>query len=143
VKDVTAAIEFYKDAFGAVEGCRVAMPGSNQVMHAGLQIGNSMLMLGMEMGGSDCTSKSPNTLGGTPVTMHLDVDNVDETFQQAIEAGAQEIMPPTDMFWGDRYGRLKDPFGHEWSVATQIRELSQEEMQAAAEEFFRQSQPVG
>jgi PhnB protein len=143
VKDAAAAIEFYKKAFGAVEGCRLEMPGTNQVMHAGLQIGDSMLMLGGEFEGAECSSKSPSTLGGTPVAVHLLVENVDEVFKTAIEAGAQEIMPPSDMFWGDRYGKLKDPFGHEWSIATHIRDMSQEEIQTAAEAFFRQPQPVG
>jgi PhnB protein len=142
VKDAAAAIEFYKKAFGAVEECRLVMPDTNQVVHAGLRIGDSMLMLGGEFEGSSCGSKSPATLGGTPVTVHVFVENVDEAFKKAITAGAQEVMPPTDMFWGDRYGKLKDPFGHEWSIATHVRDMSQEEMQAAAEKFFRQPQPV-
>lgn len=142
VKDAAAAIEFYKKAFGAVEGCRLNLPGTQTVMHAGLRIGDSLLMLGAEMGNSECMAKSPLTLGGTPVTVHLSVDNVDEAFQQAIAAGAEELMPPSDMFWGDRYGKVKDPFGHEWSIATQVREMTQEEMQNAAEAFFKQMQPA-
>jgi uncharacterized glyoxalase superfamily protein PhnB len=142
VKDGAAAIEFYKKAFGAVEECRMHMPGTTQVMHAGLRIGDSLLMLGGEFPGSECGAKSPLTLGGTAVTVHIRVDNVDAAYQQAIAAGAQEIMKPADMFWGDRYSKLRDPFGHEWSIATHIRDMSPEEMQKAAEEFFRQPQPV-
>src|SRR5688572_15871047 len=103
VKDAAAAIEFYKKAFGAVEECRLVMPGTNQVVHAGLRIGDSLLMLGGEFEGTGCQSKSPVTLGGTPVSVHIYSDNVDEAFNKAIAAGAQEIMPPSDMFWGDRY----------------------------------------
>src|SRR5690349_12233964 len=92
VKDVAAAIAFYEKAFGAVgEGCRLNMPGTNQIMHAELQIGDSKIMLGGEFGGSECMAKSPLTLGGTPVAIHLYVENVDAAFEKAIEAGAQEI----------------------------------------------------
>lgn len=143
IKDAAAAIEFYKKAFGAVEECRLVMPGTNQVLHAGLRVGDSKLMIGGEFEGTECGAKSSLTLGGTPVAIHIYVANVDEAFNKALAAGAEIIMPPTDMFWGDRYGKLKDPFGHEWSIATQLRALNQEEMQAAAEKFFQQPQPVG
>lgn len=143
VKDVDAAIAFYEKAFGAVAECRLTIPGAGQTFHAGMRIGDSMFMLGGEMENENCAATSPVKLGGTPVTIHMYAEDVDAAFQKAVAAGAQPLMPPTDMFWGDRYGKLKDPFGHEWSVATQIRELSPEQMQANAEEFFRQMQPVG
>lgn len=142
VKDIATAIDFYKKAFGAEETCRLEMPGSNQAFHAGLKLGNSAFMLGAEMNNSECMSKSPDTLGGTPVTVHFYVDNVDEAFKKAVDSGAQPLMPPTDMFWGDRFSKVKDPFGHEWSLATHVRTLSPEEMQAAAAECFKQPQPV-
>ncbi len=142
VKDVAAAIDFYQKAFGAVAECRLVAPGTDQIFHAGLQLGNSRVMLGGEFNNEQCTAKSPASLGGTPVTIHFYVDNVDEAYQKAIQAGAEELMPPSDMFWGDRYSKVKDPFGHEWSLATHVRDLSQEEMQAAAQECFRQPQPA-
>lgn len=119
------AIEFYKKAFHAVEVSR--MPGPNgQVMHAHLTIGNSALMLADEfpqMGGF-----GPKTLKGSPVTIHLYVDNVDEVFSQAVAAGATVRMPVSDVFWGDRYGQVDDPFGHHWSIATHTRDLTPEQM---------------
>jgi PhnB protein len=143
VSDGMAAIEFYKKAFGAVEECCMTMPGTNQVMHASLKIGDSHFMLSGEMKGAECSSVSPLTLGGTPVSIHITVPNVDEAFKRAVDAGAEELTPPADMFWGDRYGRLKDPFGHEWSLSTPVREMSPKEIEAAAAEFFRQPQQVG
>lgn len=144
VRDGAAAIDFYKKAFGAVEGCRLHIPGTQQVMHAGLRIGNSLFMLGCEADEEGCAAKSPLSLGGTPVALHLNVDNVDALFHQALAAGAEQILAPTDMFWGDRYGKVRDPFGHEWSIATTLQELTPEEMQANAEKFFSaQPQPVG
>lgn len=137
VKDAVAAIEFYKAAFGAIEQCRMEMPGSNSVMHAQIQIGDSKLMLAEEF--PNCPNKSPLSLGGSPVTIHHYVENVDEAFQKALKAGAQEIMPVSDMFWGDRYGKLKDPFGHEWALATHVKDMTPEETQKAAEEFFKQA----
>jgi len=139
VQDPVAAIEFYKKAFGATEHCRLEMPGTSSIMHAQLQIGDSKLMLAGEF--PQCPSKSPLSFGGSPVTIHFYVQNVDEVFQTALDAGAQEIMPVQEMFWGDRYGKLKDPFGHEWSLATHVKDLTPEEMKKAAEECFKQ--PVG
>jgi PhnB protein len=137
VKDPAAAIDYYKQAFGALEDCRLKMPGTEYIMHAGLRIGDSMLMLATENTENGCSSKSPISLGGTPVTVHLYTDNVDETYQKALDAGAEAIMPPTDMFWGDRYSKVRDPFGHEWSIATPIRTMTPEEIESAAAEFFR------
>ncbi|MBB3121305.1 VOC family protein [Pseudoduganella violacea] len=123
------AIDFYKKAFGAVEGAR--MPGPDgKIMHALLRIGNSALMLMDEA--PAWGSVGPNTLKGSPVTIHLYVEDADATFARALEAGATTKMPVTEMFWGDRYGVLTDPFGHSWSIATHVRDLTPEEIAAAA-----------
>ena len=123
------AIEFYKKAFNAVEIHRIPGPGG-KLMHGAVRIGDSMVMLADEY--PEWGSKSPKTLSGTPVTIHLYVDDVDAVFAQAVAAGATPAMPVADMFWGDRYGMVTDPFGHSWSVATHIRDMSDEELQEAA-----------
>jgi uncharacterized glyoxalase superfamily protein PhnB len=106
------------------------MPGpGGKVMHACLKIGDSMLMLTDEW--PDHNALGPNTLKGTSVTIHHYVEDVDASFKQAVEAGATVVMPVADMFWGDRYGQLKDPFGHSWSLATHKRDLSPEQIQQA------------
>lgn len=110
VKDAVEAIKFYKKAFGATERCCMKNPENGQTIHAEVKIGNSVLMLCEEC--PDYGALSPLSLNGSPVTIHLYVENVDETFNTAIAAGAKETLPPTDMFWGDRYARLTDPFGH-------------------------------
>jgi PhnB protein len=122
------AIEFYKKAFGAVEGGR--MPGPDgKVMHAQIKIGDSHVMLADEF--PDYGSVGPKALGGTAVTLHLYVPNADEVFQRALDAGATVKMPIGDMFWGDRYGIVTDPFGHSWSIATHMKDMTPEEMAAA------------
>jgi PhnB protein len=122
------AIAFYKKAFNAEEILR--MPGPDgKLMHAMIRIGDSNVMLVDEF--PQWGSTSPKTLKGTPVTIHLAVDNVDALFQRALDAGATVKMPVADMFWGDRYGVLEDPFGHHWSIATHIKDMSPEEMQKA------------
>lgn len=122
------AIEFYKKAFNAVEQMR--MPGENgRLMHAAISIGESTIMLAddfPEYGGF-----GPKALKGSPVTLHLMVPNIDEAFQQAVDAGATVRMPPADMFWGDRYGQVVDPFGHHWSLATHIKDMTPAEMMEA------------
>lgn len=123
------AIEFYKKAFNAVEIHRIPGPGG-KLMHGAIRIGDSMLMLADEF--PEWGSKGPKTLAGTPVTIHLYVENVDAVFAQAVAAGATPAMPVADMFWGDRYGMLVDPFGHSWSVATHIKDMTDDEMQEAA-----------
>ncbi|NML60684.1 VOC family protein [Massilia sp. RP-1-19] len=119
------AIEFYKKAFNAVEIHRMPGPGG-KLMHGAIRIGDSMVMLADEF--PEWGSKGPKTLGGTPVTIHLYVEDVDAVFAQAVSAGATPAMAVADMFWGDRYGMLIDPFGHSWSVATHIKDLTTEEM---------------
>ncbi|MHB8565435.1 MAG: VOC family protein [Acidiferrobacteraceae bacterium] len=126
--DAAHAIDFYCAAFGAEVMDRLAA-SDGRIVHAGLRIGDSILMLTGEnpaMG-----NVSPLRLGGSPVTLHLQVANVDAAMTRAAQAGATVTMPATDMFWGDRYGQLQDPFGHRWSVATHLRDVSAEEMAAA------------
>jgi uncharacterized glyoxalase superfamily protein PhnB len=121
------AIEFYKKAFNAVELGR--MPGPDgKLMHAQLRIGTSPIMLVDDF--PDWGSVGPKALKGSPVTIHLYVEDTDALYNQAIAAGATAKMPPADMFWGDRYGVLIDPFGHSWSIATHQRDMTPEEMQA-------------
>lgn len=122
-----AAIEFYKKAFGAVEQGRLPGP-DGRLMHAMLRIGDSPLMLVDEW--PDMGAVGPKKLNGSPVTIHLYVPDVDATYAQAVAAGAQPTMPVTDMFWGDRYGVLKDPFGHQWSIATHKQDLTPEQIAA-------------
>jgi PhnB protein len=128
-----AAIEFYKKAFGAEEVFRLPGP-QGKIMHASLRIGGGTLMLVDDMpemcGGQ---SRAPGALGGTPVTIHLNVADVDAAWKKAVAAGATVEMPLADMFWGDRYGVLKDPFGHSWSMSTHRRDVSPEEIKAAME----------
>lgn len=125
------AIAFYKRAFGAEEVHRMPSPdGSGKLMHAMIRIGDSAVMLVDETPEWGCLG--PNTLKGSAVTLHLYVPDVDAAFARAVEAGATATMPPADMFWGDRYGMVKDPFGHSWSIATHIRDMTPEEMNEAA-----------
>jgi uncharacterized glyoxalase superfamily protein PhnB len=122
------AIEFYKKAFGAVEAARVPGPGG-KLMHAMIRIGDSAVMLVDEM--PEWGALGPKSLNGSPVTIHLYVENADAAFERAVKAGAKVTMPLADQFWGDRYGKLVDPFGHHWSIATHVRDVSMEEAQQA------------
>lgn len=126
-----AAIEFYKKAFNAVETAR--MPGPNgRLMHAAVRIGDSVVMLADDF--PEYGGLGPKALKGSPVTLHMYVTDVDATFQQAVDAGATVRMPVSDMFWGDRYGQLTDPFGHNWAIATHIKDMTPEEMMAAMQQ---------
>lgn len=122
------AIDFYKKAFNAVEEARLPGPGG-KLMHAMVRIEGSAVMLVDEM--TECGALSPKTLKGSPVTLHIYVPDADSFVGRAVAAGAKIIMPVEDMFWGDRYGVLEDPFGHHWSVATHVRDLTPEEIQKA------------
>ncbi len=123
------AVEFYKKAFGAEELLR--LPGSEgKLLHACIRIGDSALMLADEF--TEWGSVGPKSLEGSPVTIHLQVEDVDGFVAGAVAAGAKLTMPVDDMFWGDRYGRLEDPCGHHWAVATHIRDVSPEELREAA-----------
>ena len=131
------AIEFYKKAFGAEELFRMAAPGGDRLMHAAIRIGKSQVFLVDDFpefcGGK---SASPASLKGTPVTLHHYVENCDAAIQRAQAAGAKVEMPPMDMFWGDRYGVVVDPFGHKWSFATHLKDLTPAEMEAGMNEAF-------
>lgn len=128
-RNAAAAIDFYVRAFGAVELARLPAP-DGRLMHAMLRVGDSPLMLVDEFPEMGC--HSPQGLGGSPITLHLYVSDVDAALARAVEAGARLTLPATDMFWGDRYGRVEDPFGHQWSIATHIRDLSPAEILAAS-----------
>jgi PhnB protein len=131
------AIEFYKRAFGAREVRRLMSPDGRKVMHAAMLIGDSFFFLADDFpefcGGR---SRSPRALGATPVTIHRYVQDCDAAMKQAIEAGAKVVMPASDTFWGDRYGVIDDPFGHQWSLATHLRDMTPQEMQKAMLEAF-------
>lgn len=129
--NAAAAIDFYKKAFGAEEQGRLTGP-DGKLAHAMLRIGDSSLMLADEY--PNWGSVSPNTLKGSPVTIHLYVSNVDAAFERAVAAGATVKMPVADMFWGDRYGVLTDPFGHHWSMATHTRDVSPADMEKAMQQ---------
>ena len=131
------AIEFYKKAFGAREEARLPGPGG-KLMHAMIRIGDSAVMLVDEM--PEWGALGPKSLKGSPVTVHLYVENADATVERAVKAGAKVTMPLADQFWGDRYGKLEDPFGHHWSVATHVRDVSMEEAQKAMREMQKSMQ---
>ena len=131
------AIEFYKQAFGAEEGARLPGP-DGRLMHASVKIGDSQVMLVDEM--PEWGALGPKSLKGSPVTIHLYVDDVDAVVARAVSAGAKVTMPVADQFWGDRYGKLEDPFGHHWSVATHVRDVSMEEAQKAMREMEKSLQ---
>jgi uncharacterized glyoxalase superfamily protein PhnB len=135
VRNAGEAIEFYKKAFGAEELERRTAPDGRLVVHAVLRIGDSRLMLCDEMPMmKHC--RSPQSVGGTTVTLHIYTPDVDAVFKRAVKAGAKVVMPLSDMFWGDRYGKLADPFGHEWSLAAHVKDLSPEEIDEAARQAF-------
>jgi len=142
ISNAAKAIEFYKRAFGATELFRMAAPDGSRLMHATIKIGDASVMMSDEFpeyGGN----RGPDIVGGTTVSIHLYVPDVDKAFAQALEAGASAIMPVADMFWGDRYGKLRDPFGHEWSLATHKRDVSPDEMQEGMKEAFAKAGKSG
>ena len=128
------AITFYKKAFGAEVKDVVTSPDGGRTMHAVRKIGDSILMMGDETPEMSC--KSAESLGASPISLYVYVPNVDEIFKKAVAAGATVIMPVSDMFWGDRCGMLKDPFGYSWSIATHTRAITNEELEKGAKEFF-------
>jgi PhnB protein len=130
------AIDFYKKAFGATETSRMPGPGG-KLMHASIRIGDSAVMLVDEM--PEWGSLGPKALKGSPVVIHLYVDDVDAFTARAAAAGAKVTMPVADMFWGDRYGQLEDPFGHRWSVATHVRDVSPADMQQAMQKMSQKA----
>ena len=135
VRNAAQAIEFYKKVFGAEE--RFRMQGDlngKSIMHADLKIGDSTFMLTEES--AEMKNHSPESIGGSPVSMYVYVRDADDIFNQAVSAGATELRPVKDQFYGDRSGYLRDPFGHLWSIATHKKDLSQDEVRKAGEAFF-------
>ena len=136
VRDGVKAIEFYKRAFGAEEIMRMPGPDGKGVMHAELRIGDSPVMLGEEM--KEWGALCPESLGGTGGGIHMYVPDVDAAMARAEAAGGKVTMPVADQFWGDRYGKLQDPFGHEWSLATHKEDPTPEEMDRRMKAMFAQ-----
>jgi PhnB protein len=134
------AIEFYKKAFGAEEMVRLPGP-DGKLMHACIHISGAPIFLVDEY--PDFGSHGPKALKGSPVSIHLTVKDVDAFAKRAVDAGAKVTMPVADMFWGDRYGQLEDPFGHRWSVATHVRDMSQAEIQKAMSEAMQKHAKAG
>lgn len=136
-RNASSAIDFYKRAFGAKEKVRMPAP-DGKVMHAEIKIGDSMIMLSDEM--PEFGALSPETIGGSPQSVFLYVKNVDAVASQAVAAGATVVMPVADMFWGDRYGKFKDPYGHQWQIATHKEDLTAKEMAKRQQAAFAQGQ---
>jgi len=135
VRGATRAIEFYKQAFGAVERFRMPGPGG-RVGHAELTIGDSCVMLADEV--PEMGFVGPEAVGGTPVTFMIYVEDVDERFTSALAAGANEIQPVEDKFWGDRAGLLRDPFGHLWTLATHVEDVPPDEIERRAAKVMQE-----
>ena len=134
-KDSQKAIDFYKKAFNAKVLDLFPNPTGKGLMHAAIQIGDSILMMGDE--NPNC--KSAESIGVSPMSLFLYVADVDATFKQAVAAGALVFMPVMEMFWGDRAGSLKDPFGYNWMIATHKRDMTQDQIKKEAEAFFAQT----
>jgi PhnB protein len=134
VRNGADAIEFYKKAFGAEEIMRVPGPDGKSLMHAGIRVGNSRIMLGDESPAMGCLA--PVTLGGPGGSLYVYVPDVDAAFKRAVGAGAKAVMPVTDMFYGDRFGQVEDPSGHRWGLATHVEDVAPDEMMRRQREFF-------
>jgi PhnB protein len=134
VRNAAAAVDFYQRAFGATELMRMPGPDGRSIMHAELKIGDSVFFLNDEFPGMG--ARSPESLGGSTGSFHVYVEDVDAAFSRAVAAGARVSMPVADMFWGDRYGKVADPFGHEWGLATHTEDLSDEEVRERAQKAF-------
>jgi uncharacterized glyoxalase superfamily protein PhnB len=135
VKNGAEAIEFYKRALGAKELMRFPGP-DGRLMHAEIEVGDSKIMLGEEMPEQGC--RAPSSVGAVSSSLYLYVEDVDKAFRRAVEAGARATMPPTDMFWGDRFGQVEDPSGHRWGLATHKEDPSPEEIARRQKEFLAQ-----
>lgn len=133
VRGANEAIEFYKRAFGAEELDRMLGP-DGKVVHAEIRIGDSIVMLGEES--QQWGTLSPQSTNGISSSLHIYVADADAAFERALRAGASVKYPLEDAFWGDRYGKVTDPFGHEWGIATRVRELTPEQMRDAAAEWM-------
>lgn len=141
VSNGPAALDFYKGAFGAEEVDRMMTPDGKKLMHGELTLDGHKVFVSDEFDASEVgTCKSPQTLGGTGVRVTLLVDDADRIVERAVAAGARVSMLVQDMFWGSHYGKIVDPFGHEWGINQQVKEQSHEETQTAADEFFARRQ---
>ena len=137
VSNGAAAIDFYKKAFNAQELSRHMAPDGKRIMHAALLINGATLMLCDDFPEyRNGKSSTPEALGGSPVVLHLQVQEADPVYEQAVAAGGTATLPLSDQFWGDRYGQIKDPYGHTWSIGAKIREMSPEEIEAASKAHF-------
>jgi PhnB protein len=136
VSDAAAAIEFYKKAFGAEEVARHSAPDGKRLMHVHLKVLGMDLMFADDFPEHMGRSRTPEALGGSPVTLHLQTEDVDSLWANALAAGAKVTMPLKDQFWGDRYGQFTDPFGHSWSAGQTIKTVSTEELEEAAKAAF-------
>ena len=136
VRNAEKAIEFYKKAFNAEERFRMHGPDGKTIMHAELKIGDSVFMLTEES--PDMKALSPESIGGSPISLYVYVKNVDGVFNQAVSEGATALYPVRDQFYGDRSGYLKDPFGHLWTIATHKKDLSPDQLRKAGEAFFEE-----
>ena len=137
VDNASEAIEFYKNAFNAEEICRMPTPDGSKLMHAEIKIGNTPVYLCDDFPEMcDGKQRTPKALGNTPVSIHQYVEDCDAAIAKAENAGATVTMQPADMFWGDRFGTVQDPYGHSWSFATHIKDMTPEEMTKAGEEMF-------
>lgn len=138
VDNATAAADFYTKAFGAREITRHPAPNSSKLMHVAMELEGTKLYFADDFpeycGGK---SRTPQTLGGTPVTLHLHVEDAQSVWDSAVKAGATVTMPLADQFWGDRYGKLLDPFGHEWSIGQTVSQPTREEIEEGAEASFK------
>lgn len=135
VNDASKAIDFYKKALGATELNRMTTPDGSKIMHAEIKIGDSILFVSDEFPAPG--QGSPKTLGGTSASLNLYVEDADSSFKKAVSAGATAIQPVSEAFWGDRFGTVSDPFGHLWCFLTHVKDVTPEELEKGATEFFR------
>ncbi|MBV9241074.1 MAG: VOC family protein [Acidobacteria bacterium] len=141
VSDGLAALEFYKAVFGGTDGDNMMAQDGKRLLHGEVVVDGCKLFISDEFTASEGGSlRTPDSLGGTPVRITMSVDDADAVVARAAAAGAKVIMPVQDMFWGARYGRFVDPFGHEWGINQQVRELTKEEEDKAAAEFFAKNE---
>jgi uncharacterized glyoxalase superfamily protein PhnB len=140
VRDAAKAIEFYKDVFGATEMMRMPYPDGKKIAHAEIKIRDHVLMLGDENPQMGAIAPKPGE-GPPPASVMIYVQDVDSVFNKAVSKGAKSMMPPSDMFWGDRYGKFLDPFGHLWGIATHKKDVTPDEMARGAAEWGKQKQP--
>jgi PhnB protein len=141
VSDGMAALRFYKEVFAAEEGHNMMAPDGKRLMHGELIVDGHVLFVSDEFTAAEGgMCKTPQTLGGTTVRITLQTDNADGVVERAVARGAKVLMPLQDMFWGARYGQIEDPFGHVWGINQQLKEQTEEETNAAAEEFFGKRQ---